>query len=190
MTAVNAFHLNSWSVPPVCRPERPWPLVPRPFADEALGSWFGRIASRFHMNVNELAAAGQLTLDFGEQCCEWLLLRPLNSADSARLSFLSGIGEENLPRPYVGPATARRQTQLAFCERCLWLNPLDVTAPYWKAEWAHLREPVCRLHGCRFDFVSGITLSTYSNMRRLLAHISTRSQRRRRVSFEPRFGPR
>ena len=116
------------------RSESAWPMVPRPFANEALGSWFGRIAARYRMNVDELAAAGHLHLDFGDRCREWLLMPPLNTADRVRLAFLSGVRERLLPLPYTGPAVSKVKTRLAFCEKCLWLNPLDVAAPYWKAQ--------------------------------------------------------
>src|SRR6218665_303639 len=42
---------------------RSWPVVPRPFDDEAFGSWFGRIAARYRIRVDELASAAGVSLD-------------------------------------------------------------------------------------------------------------------------------
>jgi hypothetical protein len=42
---------------------RPLPWAPRPFGDEAFGSWLGRLAGRYRMSVVLLNA----TLDLGLQ---------------------------------------------------------------------------------------------------------------------------
>ena len=34
--------------------DAPWPVVPRPFQDETFGSWFGRLALRYRIGVDEL----------------------------------------------------------------------------------------------------------------------------------------
>lgn len=41
---------------------RPLPFAPRPFADEALGSWIGRVAGRYRMNVTQLDTDYELRL--------------------------------------------------------------------------------------------------------------------------------
>lgn len=160
-------------------------MVPRPFADEALGSWFGRIASRYGMNVDELATAGQLNFDFGDCCRDWLLIPPISAADRVRLAFLTGVREELLPRPYTGPLVTHVKTRVAFCEKCLWLNPLDISAPYWKAQWADQIETTCQVHGREFDYVSGTELIGCKNMRRLLAYLSKRARKRRLAQSLP-----
>ncbi len=52
--------------------DSPWPVVPRPFADEAFGSWFGRLALRYRIGVDELAIQADVELDFGHDCSHWL----------------------------------------------------------------------------------------------------------------------
>lgn len=54
----------------------PWPVVPLPFADETFGSWFGRLALRHHIDVDELAAQAGVELDFGRDCSRWLATPP------------------------------------------------------------------------------------------------------------------
>ena len=37
-----------------------WLVTPGPFEDGAFGSWFGRLASRYRMSVDELAKLAEL----------------------------------------------------------------------------------------------------------------------------------
>lgn len=167
------------------RTETAWPLVPMPFAGEALGGWFGRIAARYRMNVDELARAGGLNFDFSDDCCDWLAIPRLTLADRSRLAFLTGVHEEVLPEPYTGPGTRVTKSRFSFCEKCLWLNPLDVTTPFWKAEWADAVEERCPIHRTEFDYIIGQELSKCKNMRRLLTCIEKRSRKKRRVERFP-----
>jgi hypothetical protein len=52
-------------------PERAWLLCPRPFADETFGSWFGRVAARYRLDVDQLAAAADIQLDLGPNYERW-----------------------------------------------------------------------------------------------------------------------
>ena len=38
--------------------DSPWPVVPRPFHDETFGSWFGRLALRYRIDVDQEAVMG------------------------------------------------------------------------------------------------------------------------------------
>ena len=167
------------------RTETPWPLVPRPFAGEALGGWFGRIAARYRMDVDELAQSGGIHFDFGDDCCNWLVIPRLALADRSRLAFLTGVHEEVPPEPYTGPDTRVARRRSSFCEKCLWLNPLDVSTPFWKAEWADAVEESCPIHHSEFDYIGGQLLSKCKNMRRLLKCIENRSQKKRRAQRFP-----
>ena len=42
---------------------QPWPVAPRPFDDEAFGSWLGRLASRYRIGVDDLVRAAGIELD-------------------------------------------------------------------------------------------------------------------------------
>ncbi len=59
---------------------RPWPYAPRPFQDEAFGSWFGRIASRYRMTVEmawEINGLGPLP---ALTSAGWILFAPLDNS--------------------------------------------------------------------------------------------------------------
>ena len=69
--------------------EERWPVVPRPFEDEAFGSWFGRVAGIYRMGVDELASSAgrQLSLrqpDVGN----WLAVCAPRGAALQRLADL------------------------------------------------------------------------------------------------------
>ena len=59
---------------------RPWPYAPRPFGDEAFGSWFGRVASRYRMTVEmawEINGLGPLP---ALTSVGWILFSPLDES--------------------------------------------------------------------------------------------------------------
>ncbi|WP_213956922.1 hypothetical protein [Variovorax sp. dw_954] len=41
-----------------------------------------------------------------------------------------GINEIQVPLHWEGP-----RTHFCYCARCVFVNPLDVTAPIWRREW-------------------------------------------------------
>ncbi len=51
--------------------ERPRPVAPRPFADEPLGTWLGRVAARYRMAVVQLCDAHALDIDFQGSDLGW-----------------------------------------------------------------------------------------------------------------------
>ena len=52
----------------------PWPVSPRPFPEEALGSWLGRVAARYRMSVQHLCHEHELQLDLETSRAGWLVL--------------------------------------------------------------------------------------------------------------------
>src|SRR6516225_11206643 len=70
---------------------RPWPYAPRPFGDEAFGSCFGRVASRYRMNVEmawEINGLGPLPAltNVG-----WILFSPLDEFALNKLAALARV---------------------------------------------------------------------------------------------------
>lgn len=98
-------------------PDQPWPVVPRPFPDEAFGSWFGRIAALYRIGVDELARAGRVRLDFGEQASSWLAGVPRPDAYE-RLSYLCRMPSSQIEAmPPTQPLSER--SRFPYCPRCL-----------------------------------------------------------------------
>ncbi len=50
-------------------------------------------------------------------------------------------------------------SDFAFCETCFFLNPFDVTEPYWR-DWLPEVDDFCDIHGCAFDHLSASAIST------------------------------
>ena len=64
-----------------------------------------------------------------------------------------------------------------YCYKCLYLNPADVTAPYWKARWLSESESPYLLHRDSGNWVAPSHLKDNPNMRRLLRFISRKRYR-------------
>jgi hypothetical protein len=78
-------------------PSLPW--APRPFDGEALGSWLGRLAATYRMDVDEFAAYAGVSIDFDRTRGNWLALPPLSRSDSEALRVLCRLPEGDLPEP-------------------------------------------------------------------------------------------
>ena len=151
------------------RTERSLPWAPRPFQDEALGSWFGRLAAAYGLDVDDFAAYAGLSIDFTSAGGNWLALPRLSSGDSERLRTLCRLPTKGLPVAYETDAPAR----LGYCHHCLYLNPLDVTAPYWPAHWLlGMDGPRCSQHDQPYERTSPSVVRRHRNMRRLLGIVS------------------
>ena len=151
-------------------PDAPWPIASRLFADEAFGSWFGRLAARYRMTVDELAETARLELDPGQVA--WLSLPRPRRDDIDRLAKLCRIEPATLLRLDHAYPEDPGATFL-YCHTCLFLNPLDVTAPYWKAQWLRGAALPCQKHGS-YDYVTVSVLKHARNLTRLLSFISRR----------------
>lgn len=157
-------------------PTLPW--APRPFDGEALGSWLGRLAAAYGMEVDEFAAQAGLSIDLGH-VANWLALPPLSRCDGERLRVLCRLPAASLPAPYDAETPAR----LGYCPRCLYLNPVDVSAPYWQARWLlGIDSPWCSAHGLRHEYTSRHLVRGHRNMRRLLRAINRMHAARERAA--------
>jgi hypothetical protein len=77
---------------------RPWPYAPRPFGDEAFGSWFGRVASRYRMTVEmawEINGLGPLP---ALTSVGWILFSPLDESALEKVAALPGQALGGLSR--------------------------------------------------------------------------------------------
>lgn len=63
--------------PEFMRKQSPWPITPRPFFDEAIGSWLGRIAGCYRMLVPQLNSDCALDIPLASTHAGWMLMPPL-----------------------------------------------------------------------------------------------------------------
>lgn len=143
--------LHTWNMLQSPRSEqRPLPVAPRPFDAEVLGGWIGRIAARYRMSVQAFASKCELDLQTPDGQ-GWLLMPELLPHTAERLAMLTRIStgrirEIRVPPPWEGP-----RTHFRYCARCVFLNPLDVTAPIWRLEWLDQNLPACPIHKDEFQ---------------------------------------
>jgi hypothetical protein len=69
-------------------PEKTWPAAPRPFPDETFGGWFGRVAGRYGITVDELAGAANIRLDLNPEGSGWLVASAPGDGPLRRLGAL------------------------------------------------------------------------------------------------------
>src|SRR6218665_518400 len=96
---------------------RSWPVVPRPFDDEAFGSWFGRIAARYRIRVDELASAAGVSLDHEGL---WLGKLPPQGQEPQRQAMLCRLPARVIDA--MAPQTLVVSRRVWYCYPCLDLN--------------------------------------------------------------------
>ena len=159
--------------------EERWPVVPRPFSDELFGSWFGRVAGIYRMNVDELASTAGLQLNLaGTGLGHWLAASAPRGVGLQRLASLCRLTPAALATLGERASTSNARDGARYCHTCLFLNPIDVRWPYWRAPWLAGQGLPCRLHGETAEFVSAARLARHRNMPRLLKFISRRRSHR------------
>ena len=126
--------------------ERAWPVCPRPFADETFGSWFGRVAARYRMDVDHLAESTGVELEIGRDCFGWLTMPSPRGRTLQRLAALARVEPITLANLASGGPVAAAGPTIWFCCRCFFLNPLEVESPYWHAAWLAMEPAYCPVH--------------------------------------------
>jgi hypothetical protein len=143
---------------------RPWPVAPRPFPSEALGSWLGRVAALYRMSIHQLVEQYRIEIDFGSSNLGWLLLphQPRQRLD--HLAKLARLGQDALEVLQTPPGWSLSRSSAPYCHRCLCLNPLDVTSPFWPLHWlAPVVEP-CGVHPEPLRHIQPSSMRTSKNL--------------------------
>lgn len=159
---------------------RPLPWAPRPFADEAFGSWIGRLAGRYRMSVVLLNANLELGLQF-DGPLRWLLPSTAGVESIARLSRLARLDEAHIPRP--APYDPDNSSQCAlYCRRCVFLNPAEVESPYWHHVWLTPGATVCEIHGLPLATLKGALVRRSQNLPHLIKGVGRQELERRELA--------
>ena len=74
---------------------RAWPVAPRPFPEEAMGSWIGRVAACYRVSVEQLCEDGAIEVDTSGHL-GWLLPASLPSDQLRRLARLARLDPDRL----------------------------------------------------------------------------------------------
>lgn len=152
--------------------ERAWPLCPRPFVDETFGSWFGRVAACYRLDVDELALAADIKLELDPNLPGWLTTAPAQGNALLRIAALARMSPQTLLGLASDTRLSAAHTSLWFCCRCLFVNPIEVESPYWRSAWLLDGPGECAIHRVAREQLSTTALNDARNMESLLSHIS------------------
>ncbi|EKS71800.1 TniQ family protein [Caballeronia zhejiangensis] len=157
---------------------RPWPFAPRPFDDEAFGSWFGRVASRYRLSIDRMWVANQLGPLPSLTNAGWILFAPVDNRVLDTLAELARLDIARLAHIQTRTDWMIPRRHLPYCFRCLVLNPADVTAPRWKRTWLDPAAGYCDEHREPLETVRASTIRQASNMEHLLKLVSRYRKKR------------
>jgi hypothetical protein len=159
---------------------RPLPWAPRPFRDEAFGSWIGRLAGRYRMSVVLLNADFDLQLRF-DGPLHWLFPSTAGAESMARLSGLTRLGEVHIPPP--APYDSDKPSRSApYCRRCVFLNPEEVESPYWHRVWLAPGAAYCEIHRLPLATLKGELVRRSHNLPHLLKRVGRQELERRELA--------
>lgn len=163
--------LDAWLHEP-----HPWPVVPRPFAEEPIGGWLGRVAARYRMGVGELAEQHGLDLGSEQAACTWLLISAVSHSTISRLAALARVDPELLRQMQPQRAWPGFRSRLSYCARCLFLNPVDITSPRWLRAWLDGGLNVCQTHDVALRGLPVSSIHACRNFNGLLRLVSRRER--------------
>lgn len=159
---------------------RPLPLAPRPFLDEALGSWIGRLAARYRMAVVQLDADYELGLGLTGPLA-WLLPSPMSTTTLDRLCTLTRLPAGAISALATGETPVRGQGT-RYCRRCVFLNPLEIESPYWKRDWLLLEPSACAVHDLQLTDLPAREVRGSPNMLVLIKRVGRQELERRQAA--------
>lgn len=167
------------------REQTPWPIAPRPFFDEAMGSWLGRIAGCYRMRVSQLDSDYELELPLGATRAGWLVMPPLEITVLQRLARLARINVRHLEEIQTPAAWMREEHRWHFCRQCLAVNRADLTAPYWQRRWFNPEFNRCTDHPGPLESLSASQLGQCGNMRDVIHSVAAKMKKRDTNWFLP-----
>ena len=145
---------------------RPLPFSPRPFTDEALGSWIGRLAASYRICVLQLDAHYRLQIGLSGPLA-WLAPGPMSEDTLERLCWLTHCSAEVISALAVEETPLKVRGAL-YCRRCAFINPIEVESPYWKREWLLPGASLCAIHGEHLAALPAGKVRASANTRELI----------------------
>ncbi|PMS25523.1 hypothetical protein C0Z16_29185 [Paraburkholderia rhynchosiae] len=151
---------------------KPWPVAPRPFFEEAFGSWLGRVATCYQISVRTLweTSTGLDLPNLGK--AGWILFPPVCASALHQLSSLARVSEGRLAAIQMPPEWMVHRRYLVYCFRCLVLNDADVSAPRWKREWLNPEAEYCTAHHSLLETVPASIFEKSANFDAALGAMS------------------
>lgn len=174
-------HWPTWNMRLSCTEMDPLPVSPRPFFDEAMGSWLGRIAGLYRMPLAEINARYQLKLPLDVTRVGWLLLPSLSADTMQRLESLTRVSLSRIQELQTPEGWIREEHRWCFCRSCLAMNKADLTAPYWQRRWLNPAFHECALHAGEMESLGTRRIGNCGNMVDLIKCVAAKLKRRDRA---------
>jgi hypothetical protein len=153
----------------------PLPVVPRPFWDEALGGWVGRLAAKYNISVAQLFGDYGLPIAHQASPMGWLYMPQLSDEVLDKLAWLGRIDIRYLQQ-IQSPSDASSEYGCLYCAKCLFMNPADVFSPYWKRQWFRPSFHGCPLHPTSIEWLPRGVSSNCKNFDSVLKAASRRER--------------
>jgi hypothetical protein len=164
----------------------PWPVAPRPFEHEAIGSWLGRVSTKYRISVSWLWASSVSKPFPSLGNAGWIMFPPLDAATIACLSVVGRVDAMRLQEMQTPAEWMETRCQMPYCFTCLTLNHADISASLWRKEWLHPEARCCSVHNREFDAIPAGVLRSAANFHGLMHAISIHRKKSDRWSYTPR----
>lgn len=150
-----------------------------------MGSWIGRVAARYRMDVTQLLEEYQINVATDVTNVGWMLSPFIEPAEIEHLAKLARLDAYWLQSIQTPPLWVVDRQSCLYCAKCVFLNPVDVTAPMWKREWFDPEARTCRVHGQPLQRVTPGKLHGCKNFEHVVRLVSRIEEKRR---LEAQFG--
>ncbi|MCA8150237.1 hypothetical protein LGN06_28325 [Burkholderia vietnamiensis] len=111
------------------------------------------MAGRYRMTVEEAWEANGLGSLPALTNAVWIMFPPLDETTMHKLAVLARIDVVTLDRIQTPEGWMTPRRRLPYCYRCLVINPVDVSTPYWRRAWLDPAIRNCGEHGTPLETV-------------------------------------
>nr|WP_157991387.1 TniQ family protein [Caldimonas tepidiphila] len=167
-------------------------MAPRPFPEEPLGGWLGRVAARYRMSIEQLALQGGLDAVILASDVGWLLMPPQRMDVLVRLAALARLDVRQLEPLQTPSEWVFDRSGLLYCPRCLFLNPIDVSVPRWLRQWLDPWAACCKEHKAALHYVGRPALQrchNFDDVLRVIGRLEDEQRWRERAARHKANGP-
>lgn len=106
-----------------------------------------RLAAQYRMRVDEFRKRAGIDCDLDVTNVGWLLAPRLNDEAIEQLARKTRYHGDRIHALQTPENWLENRSHIGYCARCLFVNPLDGSAPRWKREWLELEALDCSEHG-------------------------------------------
>ena len=114
----------------------------------------------------------------------WLLLPAQSVETIENLADLARLEPAALRVIEIPEAWAHRREHYLYCSRCVFLNPEDVGAPYWKRCWLDPALAQCEVHATPLRAIPRARVRECLNLAQLLFQVGRYERESQQESYD------